>query len=890
MVENSLGRVWLEGHPDDILQSKWKYYLEEAEQEPQVKEKLKELRASRRNMEPTDIRIIDPCMGSGHVLAYAFDVLVQIYESYGYSKQDAASLIVENNIFGLDIDERAYQLAYFAIMMKARSYDSNIFGKNTKPNLHTMVETSDLDDSCLDGYGNGMPPAEKNLAYNDMKYILSSFRDAKTYGSLIKIHGLDYGRIDAFMDSRSSSLYAKDDRVKEAVAVAKVLSKKYDAVITNPPYLGSSGMDAKLSKYVKDCYPDAKSDLFACFIERCMDLTDKRSFTAMITQHAFMFLSSFEKFRHNLIDTKTIVNVAHQGARGFDQIGGEVVQTVAFVVCNNYIVDYTGTYCRLVDVNGESAKESKFLSGENRFYVKQSRFDAIPGAPIAYWIGDFGFNLFNNISITKYGKATEGLKTGDNDRFLRCWYEVDLNKTNIFSNTDNKKWYKTAKAGEHRRWYGSHYIVTNYENNGKEIIEYGHGSIPKSNHDNSVITWNRIGISNLGFRLLPSGFISNMGGLCFYPYNSNDTLALLAFLNSSIVEFELELLNPTISFPPGTINDLVIINLESIDIEYVSMLANNCIDSAKAIWNMSELSWDFDFKIYFKHNIAATVDYIKSMICNYQELIKRESIKLNRYFYNFIKKDESYTYYDKRDLNLQNKTVVDVIKMIISSAVGCMFGRYSLDKEGLINAGGDWVDPGLSFEADADNIIPINDNEYFGDDIVVRFVEFIKTAFGEEHLEENLKYIADNIGIKYTGTARDGIRKYFLNNFYDDHVKMYQKRPIYWLFDSGKENGFKALIYMHRYTPDLIPKMRQDYLLPMRTRYVEMSKSLEGTEKINLQKKIEEIQTYDIAMEKYASDKVSIDLDDGVKVNYAKFQNIENPGSKKKIDLLHPLK
>lgn len=596
MVENSLGRVWLEGHPDDILQSKWKYYLEEAEQEPQVKEKLKELRASRRNMEPTDIRIIDPCMGSGHVLVYAFDVLIQIYESYGYSKQDAASLIVENNIFGLDIDERAYQLAYFAIMMKARSYDSNIFGKDAKPNLHTMVETSDLDDSCLDGYGNGMSPAEKNLAYNDMKYILSSFRDAKTYGSLIKIHGLDYGRIDAFIGSRSSSLYAKDDRVKEAVAVAKVLSKKYDAVITNPPYLGSSGMDAKLSKYVKDCYPDAKSDLFACFIERCMDLTDKRSFTAMITQHAFMFLSSFEKFRHNLIDTKTIVNVAHQGARGFDQIGGEVVQTVAFVVCNNYITDYTGTYCRLVDVNGESAKESKFLSGENRFYVKQSRFDAIPGAPIAYWASQqFIDNFSRGISISSISDFTGSQnKTADNEKYLRFWWEVDYNKIG-----PGKKWVLYAKGGEARKWYGNIIHVVDWSDEARHFYETNKTSnlLNEKYWYKEGITFTKVSSMGTTFRYMPEGCIFDMGGPAIIKIDSN-LLYVLGFLNTSVARTYLSLLNPTINLQTRDVDNLPLI-IDSDRLDAISVAVDELIKNSIEDWNENEYSVDFFFIIRF---------------------------------------------------------------------------------------------------------------------------------------------------------------------------------------------------------------------------------------------------------------------------------------------------
>ncbi len=904
MVENSLGRVWLEGHPDGNLQSKWKYYLEEAEQEPQVKEKLKELRVSRRNTEPTDIKVIDPCMGSGHVLVYAFDVLVQIYESYGYSKQDAASLIVRNNIFGLDIDERAYQLAYFAIMMKARSYDSNIFNKNPKPNLHTMVETSDLDDSCLDGYGNGMLPAEKNLAYNDMKYILSSFRDAKTYGSLIKIHGLDYGRIDTFIGSRSSSLYAKDDRVKEAVAVAKVLSKKYDAVITNPPYMGSSGMSAKLSKYVKDEYPDVKSDLFACFIERGLDLTNKNGYNSMVTMQSWMFLSSFEKFRHTILKNKTISQLMHMD----NMVMGIAFGTAVSIIQNAMLSDYVGIYHHVALNNVSNGNVNPFPVRDNRFsQIKQSRFDAIPGAPIAYWVSDKLLSAFiTGVPLETIASLRVGLQTGENARFVRFWYEVSLKKIKFDCKSIEEsvlsgcKWFPYNKGGEYRKWYGNNESVVNWENDGFEIRHFvdEKGKLKSVLRNTKyyfqpAVTWSKISSGSIAFRFKPHGHIFDVAGTSIFA-DENIRNYIHGFCNSKVALTIANAISPTLNYEVGHIASFPII-LSEIFVEEINKIVKLNIELSRSEWDSYEISWDFKRNplVESNENGLIKVAFDKYNNNNHEAFIslKKNEERLNEIFIEIYGlKCEINPFVDDKSVTIRNPSCNHAVVNLISYAVGCMFGRYSLDKEGLINAGGDWVDPGPSFKADPDNIIPINDNEYFGDDIVVRFVEFIKAAFGEENLEENLKYIADNLGIKYVGTARDGIRKYFLNNFYDDHVKMFQKRPIYWLFDSGKENGFKALIYMHRYTPDLIPTMRQDYLLPMLTRYVEMSKSLEGTEKINLQKKIEEIQIYDIAMEKYASEKISIDLDDGVKVNYAKFQNIENPGSKKKIDLLHPLK
>lgn len=895
MVENSLGRVWLEGHEDSDLKSKWKYYLDEVEQEPEVISELKKIRSGRADLMPSDIKVMDPCMGSGHILVYAFDVLMQIYESYGYAPSDAAEMIVTRNLYGLDIDDRAYQLAYFAVMMKARQYDPRVFSKNLKPNLYSMPESSGISLEVLNEYGRNLPPMDRTLALNDLSYLLQMFRNAKLYGSLLKPRCINYDQLWNLLNDCAITVYNYtpiSESLKNIVSVAELLFNKYDSVITNPPYLAASGMSADLASFVKEHYKDSKSDLFACFIERCIQFTRDSGYTSMITQHAFMFLSSFEKLRLKLCSNDTIINLVHLGPRAFDQIGGEVVQSVSFVLSLKTIKNYQGTYIRLIDEKGEKEKESKFLSGEDRFYIKQDIFDVIPGVPIAYWLSNTGFGLFSNKSIIQFGRAIEGLKTGNNDLFLRNWYEVDLTTTNISetTNIDKLKWFKTAKAGEHRRWYGSHYIVTNFKNNGEDIIRYGHGSIPKVDISKPSITWNRIGVNNLAFRYLPAGFLSNMGGLCFYLSNIDKIYELLAFLNSDITQFELEILNPTISFPPGTINNIRFVKLDNSDSLRVTALSKECVESSKFIWNHSELSWDFDMSNSMKETVENTIRFLFSTVQQHQQIIIQNSIMINEIYYKRIGNNIKIRSFDKKDINLQELSIVSLVKQLISYSIGCMFGRYSLDNPGLQFAGGKFHFTEQRFPVDPDNIIPINDTGYFGDDIVSYFIKFIKTAFGEEHLDENLKFIANNLGMKSSGTTRDIIRRYFLNDFYKDHLKMYSNLPIYWLFDSGKENGFKALVYLHRYTPDLIIKMRQDYFLPRFSAYSELLKNAEGTMRAALQRKIEEIQTYDIAMEKYASDKVSIDLDDGIKVNYAKFQNIDNPGSKRKINLLYPLK
>lgn len=892
MVENSVGRVWLEGHDDPELRAGWRYYLDEAEQEPEVERRLKELRAPRRRTMPTDIKVIDPCMGSGHVLVYAFDVLMRIYESYGYSASDAAELIVTKNLYGLDIDQRAYQLAYFAVMMKARAYDPGILSKGIRPNLHAVPESGIVPEDYLKVYCTNASSIDRSIAQADLGYLIGLFRNGKVCGSLLRPKQLDYGRIRKVLGNLTTTFDFNPEvheRLKDIVDVAEMLSTEYDAVVTNPPYMGSSGMNPDLSAFVKENYKDSKADLFSCFIERCIGFSNESGFTSMITQHSFMFLSSFESLRSKICSRDTIINMAHFGPHAFDQIGGEVVQSVAFVLSSGLIDSYKGTYLRLIDGNGESEKESRFLSGENRFYVKQDRFKEIPGSPLAYWIGNVGFNLFKNVSINQYGIAKDGIQTGNNDLFLRNWYEVDITRTNIMDTYNSPKWFKTAKAGEHRRWFGSFYVLTNFEDNGRDMIDYGHAQVPKHDMTRPAITWNRIGISDLAFRFLPPGFLSNKGGLCFYLNDDENLYELLAFLNSDIAEFELSVLNPSTSFPPGTINSLRVCSVDRIDSQNLSDLSKECVESSSVIWNQLELSWDYNLNIYFKSTVKETVSYFKAVRAHNQTVIANNSVLINKIYNKYCNVSKS-DYYDQRDLSLQHKSDIDIVKIIISFSVGCIFGRYSLDKPGLQFAGGDFKPEPQRFMPDPDNIVPINDSEYFDDDIVSRFVEFIRIAFGDEHLEENLRFIADNLGVKGSGTSRDIIRKYFLKDFYKDHLKMYSNLPIYWLFDSGKENGFKALVYMHRYTPDLISRMRSNYLLPMLNRYNEQLKTAEGAVGAKLQSKILEIETYDIAMEKYAAEKVSIDLDDGIKVNYAKFQDIENPGSRKRIDLLHPLK
>ena len=949
MVENSLGRLWLEGHPDvkeqllpteeeqsayaagnrDPEDAKWHYYLEEAEQEPEVQAQLTEIRKEYVALTPDQLKVIDPCSGSGHILAYMFDVLMKIYEAYGYTTREAVASIVENNLYGLDIDDRAAQLAYFAVMMKARQYDRRFFSRGMQPHVYSIVESNHVDKFAVDYFCNG----DMKLT-TTMDTIISELHDAKEYGSILTVTPQDWSTLyDRFAEITEDINMSRETALRELlplVQVAETLAQKYDAVVTNPPYMGTSGMSAKLSDYVKKNYPDSKSDLFAVFIEHCGQIAKKNGYQAMITQHAWMFLSSFEKLRVKLLNTD-IVNMAHLGARAFEEIGGEVVQTTSFVICKSYVRAYKGEYCRLIEPTTQQGKEDMFLDKEKCYVTSQSNFSKIPGSPIAYWVSTNFVNAFVNPKLSNVASVQEGLKTADNDRFIRFWHEINIIKSNLLSKNNGQKWIWHTKGGQFRRWYGNNDSVLNYENNGYELRNFKKASLTGTdNYYKENITWTRISTGKASFRYTPEGSIPNMAGLCLY---CNDILYFIALLNSVVVGKCLEIMNPTINYPPGTIANIPI-RYSDDSKDLIDAKAKENIELSKADWNSFETSWDFQH-----HPLLCKVSTIAEAFDQWQtecddrfNQLKANEEELNRIFIDIYGlQDELIPEVENKDVTVRKADLGRDIRSFISYAVGCMFGRYSLDIPGLIYAGGNfdekycrwisqfgdhanekidadgqlieggWAGSSLwkydgvhvgnqwckaSYPPDTDNIIPICDDEYFEDDIVGLFVEFVKTVYGEETLDENLKFIADALGGK--GQPKDVIRNYFLNDFYKDHCKIYQKRPIYWLFDSGKKNGFKALIYMHRYQPDTIARIRTDYVHEQQARYrtaiADLEQRIANTstgERVKLKKKLTtlqaqdtEIRTYEEKIHHLADQMISIDLDDGVKKNYAIFQDV----------------
>ncbi|WP_213997227.1 BREX-1 system adenine-specific DNA-methyltransferase PglX [Tepidanaerobacter syntrophicus] len=962
MVENSLGRLWLEGHPNEELKKKWKYYLDEAEQKPEVEEQLKKIREESRNIKPEDLKVLDPAMGSGHILVYAFDVLFDIYKSAGYSEREIPKLILENNLYGLDIDDRAGQLAYFAVMMKARSKNRRIFRENVDINLCSIQESDEIPEETITYFAGGKKFISKteldekirgkdDLSDMDFeiqaRYLIQVFHDAKEYGSILEVKKLDFDKLenrlkeirqnhpgDAFEFRHKQILLEK---LPPLIKQAKIMSGKYDVVVTNPPYMGRKGMNENLKKYIDEHYKDSKNDLFAVFMEAGINYLKQYGFMGMINQQSWMFLSSFENLRKKFIKHTTIYNMLHLGPRAFEEIGGEVVQSTAFVSRKIFLSEYEGTYFRLVDYKTSELKEQRtigIIKGNNkdRFITNASNFNKIPGSPIAYWVSERIREVFNeSIPLGRIAEPRQGMATSDNNRFLRLWFEVSCAKIG-FGFKDCKqaaksklKWFPYNKGGEFRKWYGNNEFVVNWENNGAEIRNFEKSVIRNENYYfRRGLTWSALSSGKLSMRFCKEGHLfDSKGPMCFICSEQDEPL-LLAYFNSIICEILLKILAPTLDFNQGPLRKLPIIK-DYTHKELINKLVQQNISISKTDWDSFETSWDFKKHPILTHKGDANT--IEKAFNNWAEFAERQfyQLKANEEELNriFIKiyglEDELTPEVDEKDVTVSKANRERDIKSFILYAVGCMFGRYSPDVEGLVYAGGEWSDKwkiengqwkvrklvkddnnniledtwvDATFIPESDNIIPINDEEYFENDIVARFIEFLKVTFGEEKLEENLDYIAESIGKREIETSRQTLRRYFLKDFYKDHVQTYKQRPIYWLFDSGKQDGFKALIYMHRYDENTVARVRIDYLHKLQRKYedeikrldVIINSNLSQREKNNakkakerIQKQIRECFEYDQAIAHVANQRIKIDLDDGVVANYARFQGIEIP-------------
>ena len=909
MVENSLGRLWIEGHPDDDLRQGWEYYLDEAEQEPQVQAQLEEIRAGYREISPEDIRIIDPCMGSGHILVYAFDVLMQIYSAQGYSERDAAKLIVEKNLWGLDIDRRAYQLAYFAVMMKARQYNRRILTSGIKPNLFVIDDNRALTPEIIEYIADG----DSKIAA-DLRSISNDLTNAREYGSIINVQPVDFSglieRIGVIAQSDELNLIAMEnkriacEKILPLVNQAQALSQKYDVVCTNPPYMGGSGMNSVLSEYVKRCYSEAKSDLFAALIIKCLEFTKQNGYSSLVTMQSWMFLSSFEEMRTKLLTLNTLTTLMHME----NMVMGIAFGTAVSVFRKGAVKGYKGTYNQIKLADIENAKPKSFPVAGNRFaQVSSDNFSKIPGMPVAYWVSVNTINAFDKPKLESGVNAVKGLDTCDNDTFVRFWNEVDIHNINFSArsseDTFEAKWYPYCKGGGYSKWYGFMDKVVDWKDDGNILrnLRDSNGKI-KSRPQNiryyfkEGLTWSTITSYKLSLRYMNHCIFGGGGSAMFM---SSNLYYNLCFVNSKVTEYFLSFMNPTLNFLVGDILGLPIIIDESKK-EVVEPLARNNINISKIDWDSFEPSWDFK-----THPLLKPVPLISEAFAQWSDecekrftRLKSNEEELNRIFIDIYGlQDELTPEVEEKDVTVRRADLTRDIKSLVSYAVGCMFGRYSLDSEGLAYAGGDWDGSKYkTFIPDPDNCIPVTDEEYFRDDIVVRFVDFIRTVYGADTLEENLTFIADALGTR-GNTSRERIRNYFLNDFIKDHIKMYQKRPIYWMFDSGKQNGFRALVYMHRWNADTTGNVRVEYLHKLQRIYEneirqaqDVAETGSGREVSAAQKRIEkltkqlkETHDFDEKIAHLALSRIDIDLDDGVKVNYEKVQTGDDG---KKIEVL----
>lgn len=937
MVENSVGRIWIEhlraldeSADEAVLAADfgWKYYLPEAKQEPEVEEKLRELRKERASLTPDQITMIDPCMGSGHILVYGFSVLMQIYESAGYSQREAAKSILEHNLFGLDIDDRAYQMAYFAVMMKAREYNRRILNGENSCKVYAIQESNGIGNAALCDMGANLSDADRKKALKEIRALITEFKDAKEYGSILNIDKRDWNLLRRFAVSNvelgqlsldMNGAKEATERLQEIIDIAEVITNKFWVTITNPPYMGSSGMDYKLVDYVKDNYPISKSDMSTVFMERCMSLCMYSGYMSMINIPVWMFLSSYEKLRYKLMSSCTYINMVHSG-RG---IFGSDFGTTTFVLKKGYTKEYTGSYRRLFDVQGEvktpEVRKQQFLNGKGNFIARQDNFSRIPGMTIAYWVSDALLEDFSYQKASSVGRQCLGMRTGDNERFLRLWYEVSLLRMNISCHSKSDaiaskdKWFPYNKGGEFRKWYGNLWYVVNWESNGKEIKDYVREVYPQlgdnlgwkiSNEDKYFckgIAWSRISSSFFGVRICDDNLIFDTNAPMMF---ANDDYMLeyyAGILTSKVATTILTVINPTISFQVGDIAQIPIIVKQEC-VEFITDMVDECVSISRTDWDSFETSWNF--QIHPMVPICAG-----DLDCNYFvesfyqrwanqcegrfKTLKNYEEELNRFFINIYGlQDELTPEIEDKDVTIRKADLQRDIKSLLSYAVGCMFGRYSLDFSGIAYAGGTWnTKKYSSFIPDADNIIPITDEEYLEDDIVSRFCAWLKVVYGESSLEENLDFIAKALGNK-GNSSREIIRNYFLNDFFKDHCQTYSvtgsgKRPIYWLFDSGKQNGFKALIYLHRYTLDTIGNLRIDYLHRMQRIYEseinrmqdmidhstntrEVAQATKRKEKLT--KQLKECREYDEKLAHLALSRIELDLDDGVKVNYRKIQ------------------
>lgn len=912
MVQNALGRYWIESHPEhrDLI-GNWEYYLENPNPEPDFDEKIAPYINKELNVE--DIKCFDPAMGSGHILAYMFDVLYEIYSKCGYMDREIPRLIIETNLYGLDIDDRAFQLASFTVIMKAQQYNKrflrSIERDSLEMNLAAIQETNSLTDDEI-AFLAGEPSSE---SFDRMKSFVEQFKHAKAIGSLVKLEEYDKNFLQQRLiaiEQQSNDLFELEmkDRIltlfKGLIKQASIMHLKYDVFITNPPYAGSKYLTSEVANYLAENYPNVKSDLFSSFIEYSFYMTKENGQMGFMTPFVWMFILTYEKLRQQIIASRTISSLIQLEYSGFD---GATVPICTFTL-RNYQNGLNGEYIRLSDFKGSENQPIKTLEAiQNpnvsfRYSYDTNKFSEIPGNPIAYWVSKRVIDIFQNaIRLDSIVDPRKGLTTANDAIYVRFWTEVSSRNLEFdcynkeHARVNNKKWFPLNKGGEYRKWYGNNEYVVNWEKDGYELKNCKNAVIRNSDYYfKECITWNDITSKKVSFRYKKAGQIFNDAGPSVFG-DIEDLQYLLGFGNSIVSEEICKLLAPTIHYGVGQIAKLPIIIEEEFK-EKVSELTLQNISISKTDWDSFETSWDFECNPLVRRyregrTFQDTFNEWNSFVNNQFELLKSNEEELNRIFINiYCLQNEYKPNVNCDDITIRKANLERDVKSFISYAIGCSLGRYSLDEEGLIYAGGDFDDSRYkTFLVDEDNILPILSGAYFEDDIVTKFINFVRITFSEETLEENLDFIADAIGRKKTETAREVIRRYFLNDFFKDHVQTYKKRPIYWLFTSGKEKAFNCLIYMHRYDKTTLSRIRADYVHEVQNRMDaeknDLLNIINGDSTVKeiasakkelklLEKKIDELKKYDELLHHMADQQIEIDLDDGVKHNYELFKGL----------------
>ena len=932
MVQNSLGAQWLATYPHSSIRGQMDYHIEPAEQTDEVTAQLAAITPGTLN--PEALTLIDPASGSGHILVEAYDLFKAIYLERGYQKRGVAQLILEKNIFGLDIDGRAAQLTGFALMMKGRADDRRLFERDVSLNVMALVDSTGFDAVRL---AQRVQLADYGLAASDLTEMKQLFEHATTFGSLIQVPERLAAKLPGLKqlsETTSQDLFVSDalKRLGLLVRQAEMLAAQYDAVVANPPYMGSKGMNALVKKFARDHFPDAKSDLFACFIERGYTLAKDAGYNAMVTMQSWMFLSSFEKMRERMLREKTIKTMAHLGARAFGSISGEVVQTTACVLQNRSPQGYKPVFFRLLD-GSEPEKRTALANGEKRFdTTTQDEFKKIPGSPVAYWVSDALVNSFlNGVLLRNVTDTRIGMATGNNDKYIRRWWEVSCESmrtacsTRAAAKESGARWFPLAKGGDYRRWFGNITHLVNWENDGHELRTTPHPSGTRiwahnfnlSRIFSEGITWSAVSSAYFGVRLLPQGCLFGSGGSSAF-CDSYPPLVVLALLNSKLATTYTQVFSQTLNFEVGDVGKLPL-QTDAIALRKDGILdtARRITDHTKEDWDAYERSWDFESLpiLTASSDTTPTLEssYTAWITQNHDSIAEMKHLEEenNRLFIDAYGLQDELTpdvpieqitfslnpaYRYGGNLTEEEQWACfrqDTMSELVSYAIGCMMGRYSLDVDGLIyahsgNVGFD-ASRYTTFPADPDGIVPLTDSDWFDDDAAHRLIEFVSVAWDAFGLEDNLTFLADNLSPKKNESSRERLRRYLCDRFVKDHLQTYKKRPIYWLFSSGKQKAFQCLVYLHRYNEGTLARMRTEYVIPLQGMMASSVHRLQGDlvaatstahrrrlekERATLVKQQAELREFDEKLRHYADQRIGLDLDDGVKVNYGKFGDL----------------